>query len=214
MIASLIRWSIQNRVLVLMATALLAAWGIHATLSTPFDALPDLSDTQVIIRTEYSGQAPQVVEDQVTYPLTTTMLSVPGARTVRGYSFFGDSYVYIIFDDKTDLYWARSRVLEYLSQVTGRLPPTAKPTLGPDGTGVGWIYEYALIDPSGHFDISQLRGTARLVFEIRAQERAECRRGRKRRWAGKTIPGGARSGPSAGAQSHHRARQTGTAKFQ
>jgi copper/silver efflux system protein len=157
MLASLIRWSIHNRFLVLMATALLAAWGMHAMLSTPLDALPDLSDTQVIIRTEYPGQAPQIVEDQVTYPLTTTMLSVPGARTVRGYSFFGDSYVYIIFDDKTDLYWARSRVLEYLSQVTGRLPPSARPTLGPDGTGVGWIYEYALIDPSGHYDISQLR---------------------------------------------------------
>ena len=157
MLASLIRWSIQNRFLVLMATVLLAAWGVHATLSTPLDALPDLSDTQVIIRTEYPGQAPQVVEDQVTYPLTTTMLSVPGARTVRGYSFFGDSYVYIIFDDKTDLYWARSRVLEYLSQVTGRLPLSAKPTLGPDGTGVGWIYEYALVDHSGKYDISELR---------------------------------------------------------
>ena len=157
MLASLIRWSIQNRLLVLMATGLLAAWGIHATLSTPLDALPDLSDTQVIIRTEFPGQAPQVVEDQVTYLLTTTMLSVPGARTVRGYSFFGDSYVYIIFDDKTDLYWARSRVLEYLAQVTGRLPPSAKPTLGPDGTGVGWIYEYALVDHSGKYDISQLR---------------------------------------------------------
>jgi Cu(I)/Ag(I) efflux system membrane protein CusA/SilA len=157
MLASLIRWSIKNRVLVLMASALLAAWGVHATLSTSLDALPDLSDTQVIIRTEYPGQAPQVVEDQVTYPLTTTMLSVPGARTVRGYSFFGDSYVYVIFDDKTDLYWARSRVLEYLNQVTGRLPPSAKPTLGPDGTGVGWIYEYALLDHSGQYDISQLR---------------------------------------------------------
>jgi Cu(I)/Ag(I) efflux system membrane protein CusA/SilA len=155
--ASLIRWSIQNPFLVLMATVLLAAWGIHATISTPLDALPDLSDTQVIIRTEFPGQAPQVVEDQVTYPLTTTMLSVPGARTVLGYSFFGDSYVYIIFDDKTDLYWARSRVLEYLSQVTGRLPASAKPTLGPDGTGVGWIYEYALVDHSGKYDISQLR---------------------------------------------------------
>jgi Cu(I)/Ag(I) efflux system membrane protein CusA/SilA len=157
MLASLIRWSIQNRFLVLMATGLLAAWGIHATLATPLDALPDLSDTQVIIRTEFPGQAPQVVEDQVTYPLTTTMLSVPGARTVRGYSFFGDSFIYVIFDDKTDLYWARSRVLEYLAQVTGRLPPTAKPTLGPDGTGVGWIYEYALVDHSGKYDISQLR---------------------------------------------------------
>jgi Cu(I)/Ag(I) efflux system membrane protein CusA/SilA len=157
MLGALIRWSIQNRFLVLMGTLLLSAWGVHATLSTPLDALPDLSDTQVIIRTEFPGQAPQVVEDQVTYPLTTTMLSVPGARTVRGYSFFGDSFVYIIFDDKTDLYWARSRVLEYLNQVTGRLPPSAKPTLGPDGTGVGWIYEYALIDHSGHYDISQLR---------------------------------------------------------
>jgi Cu(I)/Ag(I) efflux system membrane protein CusA/SilA len=157
MLGGLIRWSIHNRFLVLMGTVLLTAWGVHATLSTPLDALPDLSDTQVIIRTEFPGQAPQVVEDQVTYPLTTTMLSVPGARTVRGYSFFGDSYVYIIFDDKTDLYWARSRVLEYLNQVTGRLPPSAKPTLGPDGTGVGWIYEYALIDHSGHYDISQLR---------------------------------------------------------
>jgi Cu(I)/Ag(I) efflux system membrane protein CusA/SilA len=155
--ASLIHWSIQNRFLVLTGTLLLIAWGVHATLSTPLDALPDLSDTQVIIRTEFPGQAPQVVEDQVTYPLTTTMLSVPGARTVRGYSFFGDSYVYIVFDDKTDLYWARSRVLEYLSQVTGRLPPTAKPTLGPDGTGVGWVYEYALVDHSGQYDISQLR---------------------------------------------------------
>jgi Cu(I)/Ag(I) efflux system membrane protein CusA/SilA len=157
MLGALIRWSIQNRFLVLMGTLLLAAWGVHATLATPLDALPDLSDTQVIIRTEFPGQAPQVVEDQVTYPLTTTMLSVPGARTVRGYSFFGDSYVYIIFDDKTDLYWARSRVLEYLNQVTGRLPASAKPTLGPDGTGVGWIYEYAIVDHSGQYDISQLR---------------------------------------------------------
>ena len=157
MIARIINWSIHNRFLVLMATALLSVWGVHATLSTPLDAIPDLSDTQVIIRTSFPGQAPQVVEDQVTYPLTTTMLSVPGARVVRGYSFFGDSYVYIIFDDKTDLYWARSRVLEYLNQVTGRLPPTAKPAIGPDATGVGWIFEYALVDHSGTRDISQLR---------------------------------------------------------
>jgi Cu(I)/Ag(I) efflux system membrane protein CusA/SilA len=157
MLGALIRWSIRNRFLVLMATVLLTAWGIHAALSTPLDALPDLSDTQVIIRTEFPGQAPQVVEDQVTYPLTTTMLSVPGARTVRGYSFFGDSYVYVIFDDKTDLYWARSRVLEYLNQASARLPPSARPTLGPDGTGVGWIYEYALVDRSAKYDISQLR---------------------------------------------------------
>src|ERR1700739_352950 len=126
MIAQLIRWSLHNRFLVLKATALLSVWGVHATLSTPLDAIPDLADTQVIIRTEYPGQAPQVVEDQVTYPLTTAMLSVPGARTVRGYSFFGDSFVYVLFEDGTDLYWARSRVLEYLSQVQGRLPQTAK----------------------------------------------------------------------------------------
>ena len=157
MIAALIRWSIRNRVLVLLVTALLAAWGVHATLATPLDALPDLSDTQVIIRTEFPGRAPQVVEDQVTNPLTTTMLSVPGARVVRGYSLFGDSYVYVIFDDKTDLYWARSRVLEYLNQVTGRLPPAARPTLGPDGTGVGWIYQYALVDHTGAHDVGQLR---------------------------------------------------------
>jgi len=157
MIVKLIRWSLQNRFLVLIATGLLAAWGIHAAFNSPLDAIPDLSDTQVIIRTQFPGQAPQVVEDQVTYPLTTTMLSVPGARTVRGYSLFGDSYVYIIFDDKTDPYWARSRVLEYLSQVSGRLPPAAKPTLGPDGTGVGWVFEYALVDHSGHYDIAQLR---------------------------------------------------------
>jgi Cu(I)/Ag(I) efflux system membrane protein CusA/SilA len=157
MIARLIRWSIENRFLVLLATLLITAWGVYATLKTPVDALPDLSDVQVIIRTQYPGQAPQVVEDQVTYPLTTTMLSVPGAKTVRGYSFFGDSFVYVLFEDGTDLYWARSRVLEYLNQVTGRLPESAKAALGPDATGVGWVYEYALVDRSGHQDISQLR---------------------------------------------------------
>ena len=144
MIAALIRWSARNLVLVGFAGVFLTLAGLYAVSRVPLDAIPDLSDVQVIVYTEYPGQAPQVVEDQVTYPLTTTMLSVPGARTVRGYSFFGDSCVYIIFDDKTDLYCARSRVLEYLSQVTGRLPPSAKPTLGPDGTGVGWVYEYAL----------------------------------------------------------------------
>src|SRR6202007_1956025 len=134
---------------------LLAAWGIHATLSTPLDALPDLSDTQVIIRTEFPGQAPQVVEDQVTYPLTTTMLSVPGAKTVRGYSFFGDSFVYILFEDGTDPYWAASRVPEYRNEVRARRPPQAKTALGPDATGVGWVYEYALVDRSGKMDLSQ-----------------------------------------------------------
>jgi Cu(I)/Ag(I) efflux system membrane protein CusA/SilA len=157
MIARLIRWSITNRFLVLLATLMLTAWGVWSMLKTPLDALPDLSDVQVIIRTTYPGQAPQIVEDQVTYPLTTTMLSVPGAKTVRGYSFFGDSFVYVLFEDGTDLYWARSRVLEYLNQVQGRLPADAKTSLGPDATGVGWIYEYALIDRTGHNDLSQLR---------------------------------------------------------
>jgi len=157
MIAALIRWSINNRFLVLLMTALLIAWGMYSLHQTPVDALPDLSDVQVIIKTSFPGQAPQVVEDQVTYPLTTAMLAVPKAVTVRGYSFFGDSYVYIIFEDGTDLYWARSRVLEYLSQVTGQLPASAKPALGPDATGVGWIFEYALVDRSGGHDLSQLR---------------------------------------------------------
>ncbi|HEX2565906.1 MAG TPA: efflux RND transporter permease subunit [Burkholderiales bacterium] len=157
MIARLIRWSIANRVLVLLATAALALWGAWAMLRTPLDAIPDLSDVQVIIRTTFPGQAPQIVENQVTYPLATTMLSVPGARTVRGYSMFGDSFVYIIFQDGTDAYWARSRVLEYLSQVQSRLPAQAKASLGPDATGVGWVYEYALVDRSGRLDLSQLR---------------------------------------------------------
>ncbi len=157
MIAGLIQWSINNRFLVLLTTGFLVAWGIYSVRQTPVDALPDLSDVQVIIKTSFPGQAPQVVEDQVTYPLTTAMLSVPKAVTVRGYSFFGDSYVYIIFEDGTDLYWARSRVLEYLSQVTGQLPANAKPALGPDATGVGWVYEYALVDRTGQHDLSQLR---------------------------------------------------------
>ncbi|MBU0922058.1 MAG: efflux RND transporter permease subunit [Pseudomonadota bacterium] len=157
MIAALIRWSVLNRFLVLMATLLMIAVGIWAVRTTPIDALPDLSDVQVIIRTPYPGQAPQIVENQVTYPLTTTMLSVPGAKTVRGYSFFGDSFVYVLFEDGTDLYWARSRVLEYLSQVQSRLPAGAKPSLGPDATGGGWIYQYALVDRSGTHDLAQLR---------------------------------------------------------
>ena len=157
MIARLIRWSIVNRFLVLLATVVLSAWGVYAVVKTPLDALPDLSDVQVIIRTSYPGQAPRLVENQVTYPLTTTMLSVPGAKTVRGYSFFGDSFVYVLFEDGTDLYWARSRVLEYLNQVQSRLPAAAKTSIGPDATGVGWIYQYALVDRSGTQDASQLR---------------------------------------------------------
>ena len=157
MIAGLIRASIANRFLVLLGTAMLSVWGVWAVLNTPLDALPDLSDVQVIIRTTLPGQAPQIVENQVTYPLTTTMLSVPGAKTVRGYSYFGDSFVYILFDDGIDPYWARSRVLEYLNQVQSRLPAAAKTSLGPDATGVGWVFQYALIDRSGRMDVSQLR---------------------------------------------------------
>ncbi len=157
MIARLIHWSIANRFLVLLASLLLSVWGALSLQRTPVDALPDLSDVQVIIRTTWPGQSPQVIENQVTYPLTTTMLSVPGAKTVRGYSFFGDSFVYVLFDDGTDLYWARSRVLEYLSQVQSRLPENARPALGPDATGVGWVYEYALVDRSGGHDLSELR---------------------------------------------------------
>jgi Cu(I)/Ag(I) efflux system membrane protein CusA/SilA len=170
MIAGLIRWSIANHFLVLMATALIAVWGVYAVLKTPLDAIPDLSDVQVIIRTPFPGQAPRIVEDQVTYPLTTTMASVPGAKTVRGYSFFGDSFVYILFEDGTDPYWARSRVLEYLSQVQSRLPPQAKPALGPDATGVGWIYQYALVDRSGRHDLGELRALQDwfLKYELKA----------------------------------------------
>ncbi len=157
MIANVIRWSAGNRLFVILAALALLAAGLLSLRSTAVDALPDLSDTQVIIRTSWPGQAPQIVENQVTYPLTTTMLSVPGAKTVRGYSFFGDSYVYVIFEDGTDLYWARSRVLEYLNQVQGRLPAGAKSALGPDATGVGWVYEYALVDRTGRHDLSQLR---------------------------------------------------------
>lgn len=157
MVESIIRWSISNRFFVLLATLILVGVGVFSLKNTPVDALPDLSDVQVIIKTSYPGQAPQVVEDQVTYPLTTAMLSVPGAVTVRGYSFFGDSYVYVIFDEDTDLYWARSRVLEYLSQVAPSLPENARPQLGPDATGVGWVYLYALIDRTGKQDISELR---------------------------------------------------------
>ncbi len=149
MIAALIRWSVANRVLVVIAALIVTGAGIWAVRQTPVDALPDLSDVQVIIKTSFPGQAPQVVEDQVTYPLTTAMLSVPKAVTVRGYSFFGDSYVYVIFEDGTDLYWARSRVLEYLNQVSGNLPAQATSTLGPDATGVGWVFQYALVDRSG-----------------------------------------------------------------
>src|SRR5215467_2863478 len=170
MIARLIRWSIANRFLVLIATLMVTAWGVGSLYRTPLDAIPDLSDVQVIIRTSYPGQAPQIVENQITYPLTTTMLSVPGAKTVRGYSFFGDSFVYILFEDGTDPYWARSRVLEYLNQVQSRLPAQAKTSLGPDATGVGWVYEYALLDRSGKHDLGELRALQDwfLKYELKA----------------------------------------------
>lgn len=157
MLRKLIAFSIQQRFLVLMLAGLLTVVGIVSVKMTPLDAIPDLSDVQVIIKTNYAGQAPQVVEDQVTYPITTTMLSVPKATAVRGYSFFGDSFVYVIFEDGTDIYWARARVLEYLSQAASQLPASVQPRLGPDATGVGWVYEYALVDKSGEHDLSQLR---------------------------------------------------------
>lgn len=170
MIAALIRWSVNNRFLVLLATLFVTAWGLWAAQHTPIDALPDLSDVQVIVRTPYPGQAPQIVENQVTYPLATTMLAVPGAKTVRGFSFFGDSFVYVLFEDGTDLYWARSRVLEYLSQIQARLPAAAEPALGPDATGVGWIFQYALVDRSGRHDLAQLRALQDwfLKFELKS----------------------------------------------
>ncbi|MBW3776766.1 efflux RND transporter permease subunit [Aeromonas veronii] len=172
MIPSIIRWSIGNRFLVLLLTLMLTAWGLWSVKQTPVDALPDLSDVQVIIKTSYPGQAPQVVEDQVTYPLTTAMLAVPGATTVRGYSFFGDSFVYVLFDDSTDLYWARARVLEYLSQVAPNLPASARPQLGPDATGVGWVYQYALVDKTGKHDLSQLTSLQNwfLKYELQTVE--------------------------------------------
>ena len=156
MIAAIIRWSLSNRVFVLLALGFVVVAGWYTLQRTPVDAIPDLSDVQVIVKTAYPGQAPQVVQDQVTYPLETAMLAVPGATVVRGYSFFGASYVYVIFKDGTDLYWARSRVLEYISQVAGSLPADARPGLGPDATGVGWVYEYALVDRTGQHDLAQL----------------------------------------------------------
>ncbi|MPW18957.1 CusA/CzcA family heavy metal efflux RND transporter [Paraburkholderia sp. CNPSo 3157] len=170
MIARLIRWSIHNRFLVLLATVLVTAWGVYSVSHTPLDALPDLSDTQVIIKASYPGKAPQVIEDQVTYPLTTTLLGVPGAKTIRAYSSFGDAFVYVLFDDKTDPYWARSRVLEYLNQVQSRLPQGATVSLGPDATGVGWVYEYALVAKTGKHDLGQLRALNDwfLKFELKA----------------------------------------------
>jgi len=154
-IAGLIRWSANNLVLVLIAAVFAVLAGLYSMSRIPLDAIPDLSDTQVIVYTEYQGQAPQVVEDQVTYPLVSAMLSVPRSRVVRGFSFFGVSFVYVIFDDGTDIYWARSRVLEYLNAAAGRVPAALTPTLGPDASGVGWVYQYALT--SQKHDLAELR---------------------------------------------------------
>ncbi len=164
-----IRWSVHNRFLVLLATVILTAWGLIALRETPLDAIPDLSDVQVIVRTTFPGQAPRVVEEQVTYPITTTMLAVPGAQTVRGYSFFGDSFVYVIFEDGTDIYWARSRVLEYLNQAAADLPEGVAPRLGPDATGVGWVYSYALTDPTGNHDLAELRSLQDWFLKLELQ---------------------------------------------
>ena len=182
MIEALIRAALKNRFFVLIGALILFVWGAVVIVRTPVDALPDLSDVQVIIKTDYMGQAPQIVENQVTYPLATAMMSVPGAKTVRGYSMFGDSFVYVIFEEGTDLYWARSRVLEYLNQVKDKLPEGVNPALGPDATGVGWIYEYALVDKSGRHNLAELRSLQDwfLKFEL------------------KTVPGVAEVAPVGG----------------
>ena len=170
MINAIIQHAVTHRIWVVMITAFLILAGGYSVKQTPVDAIPDLSDVQVIVKTSYPGQAPQVVQDQVTYPLTTAMLSVPKATTVRGFSFFGDSYIYIIFEDDTDMYWARSRVLEYLSQVSSRLPDDVQPELGPDATGVGWVFNYALVDRTGQHDLSELRSLQDwfLKFELQS----------------------------------------------
>jgi hypothetical protein len=195
MLAKLIDWSGRNRFLVLLATLFVIAAGVIAVLRTPIDALPDLSDVQVIVYTEYPGQAPQVVEDQVTYPLTTAMLSVPKSRVVRGFSFFGASFVYMIFEDGTDIYWARSRVLEYLNFASGRMPKGVTPQIGPDATGVGWVYQYAL-----HRQRQDPRRTAHDPGLVRAlpahQGPRRCRSGLHRRLRA-DLPGHRRSGEAA-----------------
>ncbi len=170
MLEHIIDWSIKNKFIVVLLTFFCIVGGVYTLANTPVDAIPDLSDVQVIVFTEYKGQAPQVVEDQVTYPLTTQMLAVPGAKVVRGYSFFGLSFVYIIFEDGTDLYWARSRVLEYLNYAAGKLPQGVTPSLGPDATGVGWVYEYVL--ESDQHNLQELRSIQDwfLRYELTAVE--------------------------------------------
>lgn len=169
MIRRIIEWSLANRLLVLLATLLLTAWGVYSAQNIALDAIPDLSDTQVIVKTAYPGQSPQLVEDSVTYPLTSSLLSVPGATAVRGFSMFGESYVYVIFKDGVDPYWARSRVLEYLSQAASRLPAGVTPTLGPDASGTGWIFEYALVDRHHRYDADQLRAVQDFYLKYELQ---------------------------------------------
>src|SRR4030042_1875729 len=175
MISRIIEACVRNRVLVLILWLLITAWGIHHMYNLPVDAIPDLSDVQVIVSTDFPEQAPEVVEDQVTYPLTTAMLAVPHAKVVRGYSLFALSLVYVIFEDGTDIYWARSRVLEYLNYVGGTLPANVNPSLGPDATGVGWIYQYDLEDPTGKHGLAQIRSIQDWYLRYQLQ----------------TVPGGA-----------------------
>ncbi|GLP95976.1 efflux RND transporter permease subunit [Paraferrimonas sedimenticola] len=169
MLKQVIAWSIKQRAMVLMLSLLLAVVGYQAMRTTPLDALPDLSDVQVIIKTSYPGQSPQLVEDQITYPLSSALLAVPGAQTVRGFSMFGDSFVYVIFEDGTDIYWARSRVLEYLAQIQNQLPQGVSPSLGPDASGVGWVFQYALVDRSGKQDLAQLRSLQDWFIKLELQ---------------------------------------------
>src|SRR5574338_103339 len=158
MLKRIIEWAVNNKFIVVLFTVALTIGGVIAIRRTPLEALPDLSDVQVIVQANFSEQAPRIVEDQVTYPIAAEMLKVPGARTVRGYSFFGVSFVYVIFEDGTDLYWARTRVLEYLNGIQGKLPPSVTPALGPDATGLGWVYQYAIEDTTGRLNLAELRG--------------------------------------------------------
>src|SRR3989338_6325446 len=169
MIARIIKWSLKNRILVLLGAVLVTGWGIYSARNMALDDIRDLSDVQVIVKTAYPGQPPQVVEDQITFPLTSELLSVPGSTAVRGFSMFGESYVYVIFQDGIDPYWARSRVLEYISQIEDRLPQGVIPTLGPDASGVGWVFEYALVDRHHRYDADQLRAVQDFFLKYELQ---------------------------------------------
>ncbi|MGB7290541.1 MAG: efflux RND transporter permease subunit, partial [Thermodesulfobacteriota bacterium] len=157
MIEKIIEYSARNRFIIILIIFFLTVWGLWALKNTPLDAIPDLSDTQVIVFTEWPGRSPDLVEDQITYPITTMLLAAPKVNVVRGISMFGFSFVYVLFEDGTDIYWARSRVLEYLTGLGGKLPDGVSPIIGPDATGVGWVYEYALVDETGKYDLSELR---------------------------------------------------------